>query len=170
MLELRAGRYAEATTHFDDARRNDPTSERAKQSETASPTLTYWSRATAAISGAVAASAEGVSVQQRIAACRGAANELASLPTVGVDPVAVEACLVMRTWLRDLADALERANDPMMLIETVLQAVRGDPFGPVLEVNAGARKLQKDGRAAVEHMERARATMSTKHGIEFDQP
>lgn len=105
--------------------------------------------------------------QAMVAALRQSAGQIRALPTVDVDPDAVQCGNDAATVLGNLADFIEQSNNPGVVVEAFLRGAAGDPFGTAAEVLDAQSLLSQQLKQVQTELDNARAVLSSRYGIEF---
>ncbi len=130
------------------------------------PTLAYWNQARESLRPLVSVPA-GATPAQRIALIRQAAAVIEGLPTLDVDPDALEAGLRLSNFLRLTADNVERQNDPALFFEAMLRGAAGDPLGTYNESRAQQNAIEQEFRGVLQHLAIVRTTLTARYRTEF---
>lgn len=129
-------------------------------------TLAYWSQARESLRPLVTTPA-GTAAAQRIALTRQAAAVIDGLPTLDVDPDALEAGMRLSNFLRWGADIAERQNDPAIFFESVLRGAAGDPLGTYNESRAQLNAVEQEYRGLLQHVAIVRTNLTARYRTEF---
>ena len=129
-------------------------------------TLAYWNQARESLRPLASAPAN-TAPAQRIALTRQAAAVIDGLPTLDVDPDALEAGLRLSTFLRWGADNAERQNDPALFFEAMLRGAAGDPMGTYNESRAQRNAIEQEYRGLLQHLAIVRTNLTARYRTEF---
>lgn len=129
-------------------------------------TLAYWNQARESLRPLATAPA-GTDPAQRIALTRQAAAVIEGLPTLDVDPDALEAGLRLSSFLRWTADNAARQNDPALFLEAMLRGAAGDPMGTFNESRAQQNAVEQEYRGVLQHLAIVRTNLTARYRTEF---
>jgi hypothetical protein len=132
----------------------------------ANRTLAYWNEARESLRPLATAPA-GTDPAQRIALTRQAAAVIEGLPTLDVDPEALEAGLRLSSFLRWAADNAARQNDPALFLEAMLRGAAGDPMGTYNESRAQQNAIEQEYRGVLQHLAIVRTNLTARYRTEF---
>jgi GYF domain 2 len=138
-----------------------------QESQNVNRTYQYWNQVSAVFKSA-SGTPPGVSTFRFVAA------SVEKLPTVGVDPEAINCALSVTGVLKECADLMESENDPS---ENAGQFLRGfyggwsGDFQPLLHEleskNDRHKALASHAKTAQQQMIQTRAMLSSRYGVEF---
>lgn len=89
------------------------------------------------------------------------------LPTLDVDPAAVEWALQAAAISERLATYIETSRHPAKFVEAFLRGLAGEPFRVADEQAAAEKPLMKEVRTIHEEGIRLRAKLTAKYRVEF---
>lgn len=135
------------------------------QQRQAQRTLEFWNALRVAGGEVAACTDDDPSVMSD--ALRECATRIAALPTADVDPDAVQCGVDFAIVLQNMADHIQRSNDPTMLIESFIRGAAGDPFGTSAELMEAQSDIVKQLQHVREQAVRTRAVLSSRYGVEF---
>lgn len=92
-----------------------------------------------------------------------AANEAANLPTFNVDQDAVMCGLALAQLLRDAAALCRAMDNGMLIVDTIIRGVQGDPFGTYNDVQSLTSEIEDVRQRCVA----VRAVLTARYRTEF---
>lgn len=104
---------------------------------------------------------------QLISALDRCAARVEFLPANGVDSEAIAFGVDLATTIRELAQAIRRANDPTIFLAAFLRGASGDVWGPALDELRLSADLRQRWEAVKQRAETLRTGLSQRHGCEF---
>ena len=131
----------------------------------AQKTLAYWRAMGDATTRALRS--DNRTPQAVVAAIRQAVGQIRALPAVDVDPDAVQCANDVAVVLGNLADFIERSNNPDVLVESFFRGMAGDPFGTMTEALDAQSALGQQLKQVQNELDNTRAILSSRHGVEF---
>jgi hypothetical protein len=131
--------------------------------ETGPRTFQYWNQVALAVQ-----SVEPTADRFTITAS-GAAAQIISQPTVGVDAEAIQCATNVATLMQNIVANRERLSDPATFFQALIRGANGDPFGPVSELMEADSTLKEQFRKVQQQSHATRVYLTGRYGIEFPQ-
>ncbi len=128
-------------------------------------TFEYWSDFKEARRGLEVTSSTPAS--QIASQFRRAADRMSALPTLGVDPEAVQLVLDYSAALTGVSGAIEQSNSPETYLEAFLRGADGDPFGKALELKNSKDAAVRQLADVEQRMARVRAALTATYARQF---
>ncbi len=92
------------------------------------------------------------------------------MPTLNVDPQAVELGLTTASLLTRMADHAQFQQSRELVLESFIRGLNGDPFGASQELQQKHRALGQELQQLQEKMVRTRAELTERYQVEFPSP
>lgn len=127
-------------------------------------TLDYWTKVNAIFARAEQQLRSGRF--QSVGVFREAARAVQSLPTLHVDPQAVDWSLRAAGWCEQFANYVEISNRPTTLLTDFLRGASGD-IGVLTELAAAERQALNDYQLLRQEGIRLRAQLTSRYRVEF---
>jgi hypothetical protein len=128
-------------------------------------TIAYW-RSIASVLVSLQQS-DKQTPQAVIATVRRAAGQIRVLPTVNVDPDAVQCGNDVATVLNNFADYHGGGDDPAVLVGAALRGMNLGFFGALQEVLDTQSAMRQQSSQVQNELDNARAILSARYGVEF---